>query len=54
MQRYKSLFICDFNSFLQIHPTFYPTKILMYMAFNGHGNFISWVTDGLCQSDLDI
>ena len=35
------------NHFLSL-PLYTPQKFLSIMAFNGHGNFISGVTDAFC------
>ena len=50
MQPYNSLFICNFYSFFQIHPTFYPTKYIGIIDANLKHNFICGVTDAVCQS----
>lgn len=51
---YNLLIVNHFLSLPLYTPHFTPQKFLSIMAFNGHGNFISGVTDAFCQSALDI
>jgi len=54
IQPYNSLFICDFYSFSQIHPTFYPTKYIGIIDADLKHNFICRVTARLSQTPLTI
>ena len=47
---YNYLIVGYFLSLLLYTPHFTPQKFLSIMAFNGHGNFISGVTDATWQS----
>ena len=49
---YNCLIVGCFLSLLLYTPHFTPQKFLSIMAFNGHGNFISGVTDAVWQSRL--
>ena len=48
------LIVSNFLSLLVFTPHFAPHNFLSFMAFKGHGSFISGVTDAVWQSALGL